>query len=322
MKKIIAAAAGIFLSVFLLAPAIVQAKILSESQNELWSGIPQAFPDVPAGHTNYNAIGMWSEDEVIKGYPDGTFKPDGNINRAELTKMIVAWIAGDADLSSYKNCFPDVKEEWFAPYVCYAKSKDWVGGYPDGTFKPSNPVNRVEAIKIVLNVMVPSSPVDYWPNPTEAEKALPLPADAEKGQWYAGYLAFSIAKQLLDGQHVTGDEKAFYYKPAEPMTRKEVAEMMYRTWLYMGERIQYVELISLYACEKATQPDMTDDEVHTAWVAKLVDMDMTEDDANVLTAKYGEDDVMQAMLEDSVKVCTKQAGADMSKWDFLTNYGR
>ena len=233
MKKFIVATVGLFFVVSFVVP-VTFAKTMRDTQNALWASTPPVFSDIPAGHMNYNAIAMLNEDEIIKGYADGTFKPNGSVNRAELTKMVVAWMEKGVDISSYKNCFPDVKTEWFAPYVCYAKAQGWVSGYPDGKFKPSNPVNRVEAIKIVFNIMIPSKPLDYWPTPTEAEKQLPLPKDAAKGQWYAGYLAFAIAKELLDGQHVTGNSNAFYYKPAESMTRKEVAEMMYRIWLYMA----------------------------------------------------------------------------------------
>ncbi len=317
MKKLLAAATGLLLVVTFSVPMLAQAVTMRETQNQVWAGTPQVFPDVPSGHPNYNAVAMFNENEVIKGYPDGTFKPDGAINRAELTKMVVAWFAHGADMSSYKECFPDVKTEWFAPYVCYAKSKGWVSGYPDGTFKPANAVNRVEAIKIVFNVMIPQ---EYWPSPTEAEKAYPSPADAESGAWYSGYLAFGIAKELLDGQHVTGDETEFYYKPGESMTRKEVAEMMYRVYLYMVERVEYVDTVAAFSCLLVANPTLPEEEVKTMWLADIGKIDMTEDDANMLTAKYGEDDVASAMLIDAVKECSGQE-VDMSKWDFLRNYG-
>ena len=53
------------------------------------------------------------------------------------------------DKKLYENCFEDVEDEWFAPYVCYAKEKGWVTGYPDGTFKPSNNVKFGEAFAIL-----------------------------------------------------------------------------------------------------------------------------------------------------------------------------
>lgn len=322
MKKVMAAAAAIIFMTSLLASG-AQAKTLRETQNALWAGTPPVFSDIPVGHVNYNAIAMLSEDEVIAGYADGTFKPNGNINRAELTKMVVAGMVEGEDLSSYKNCFPDVHAEWFAPYICYAKSQGWVSGYPDGTFKPANPVNRVEGIKIVFNVMIPSSPVDYWPSPTEAERQLPLPKDAPKGQWYEGYLTFAIAKELLDGQHVTGDANAFYFKPGDPMTRKEVAEMMYRIWLYMTERVEYVQVIQMAACLQLENASKTDDEVRALFVQDLEEIDMTEEDADLLEMKYGMDTVMQEMLLDAVKSQCAGAPDAITKWTFiLTKYAR
>ncbi len=84
---------------------------------------------------------------------------------------------------------------------------------------------------------------EEWPTPTDAEKALPMPSDADMNQWYAPYLRFSIVKELLDGQHVTQNaDQSYYYKPADGMTRKEVAEMIFRTELYSLERPTYAEI--------------------------------------------------------------------------------
>lgn len=308
MKKLLPVLAGLFLFV----PLMAQALTISERENQLWSMEEQVYPDVPSLHVNYNAVGMLSAFGVIKGYPDGTFKPENPINRAELTKMVVAMMEPDTDLSSYNNCFPDVKDEWFAPYICFAKAQGWVSGYPDGTFKPGNPVNRVEAIKINLNVLIPD---DLWPTPTDAELQLPMPADAESGAWYGGYLAFSIAKELLDGQHVYEDENGYYYKPGESMTRKEVAEMIYRVSNYMLERLEFADLTSMAACVQIENEGvMTEEEMHDAWVQDLADQDMTEADADKLAAKYGEDDVTAALIQDFINVTCLQQEVDMTRW--------
>ncbi|MBI2634671.1 S-layer homology domain-containing protein [Candidatus Peregrinibacteria bacterium] len=176
------------------------------------------FPDIRENHVNAKAINSLYEQKVINGYPDGRFLPDGEINRAELTKMMVATVA-DPNSGKYKNCFPDVNEEWFARYVCYAKEKGWVEGYQDGTFKPANNINRVEAIKIILEGIfdggVPSAP---GPKPVEFD-------DVNSQEWYWEYFNFAGTNDLLDTQHVR-DSK---FLPNKNMTRKEVAEMIYRT---------------------------------------------------------------------------------------------
>lgn len=99
------------------------------------------------GSRNKAAILYLADKGVLAGYPDQTFKPNNVVNRAELLKILVASL-GVTDLSG-RNCFPDVTDQWFAPYVCYAKNQGWVSGYADGTFRPSEPVNKVEAIKML-----------------------------------------------------------------------------------------------------------------------------------------------------------------------------
>ncbi len=86
------------------------------------------FADVPETDPNAVAIDFLQESEVIKGYEDGSFKPEGEINRAELMKILVEAQGVTPDPEEYKDCFTDIKDEWFAPYVCYAKEMEWVSG--------------------------------------------------------------------------------------------------------------------------------------------------------------------------------------------------
>lgn len=310
-----------------LMPLMVNAATLRDQTEELYAAMPQVFPDLPKDHMNYIAVNFLYEDEVIGGYPDGTFKPDGLINRAELMKMVMAGAnpgpeeIPEAELVKYQGCFPDVQDEWFAYYVCAAKEKGWIQGYPDGTFKPSNSVNRVEAIKIILNALIAE---ELWPSPTEFEQTLPLPSDAEAGAWYSGYLKFAIAKELLDGQHVTGDETEFYYKPGEPMTRKEVAEMIYRVWMYMSERVEYAELSVELGCFSLEHPDLNDDDLSTLWEEEmLTPVGYTLEDYGFLFSKYGEDDVLEEMMADGVKMeCGDATDVDMTKWDGFLLFAR
>lgn len=89
------------------------------------------FFDVSTTHDNYRAIQYLKENNVVDGYPDGTFQPERVLNRAELMKLLVTSQGFSPDPNTYKNCFPDVGEEWFAVYVCYAKEQGWVQGYSD-----------------------------------------------------------------------------------------------------------------------------------------------------------------------------------------------
>jgi len=105
-----------------------------------------SFEDVVSEHPNETAIAYLKSKGIVKGYDDGTFLPDTTINRAEFMKIIIGAAIFDPQGS---NCFKDVKDEWFAKYICEAKNKGYVSGYPDGTFKPDLNISVVEASKIV-----------------------------------------------------------------------------------------------------------------------------------------------------------------------------
>lgn len=99
---------------------------------------------------------------IIEGYSDGTYKPNNKINRAEFTKIVTGSIG---NVSQDYNCFPDVKTEWYAPYVCTAKKLGIIDGYPDGSFKPDQSITSAEALKITLEATfdnIPEVDSDYW----------------------------------------------------------------------------------------------------------------------------------------------------------------
>jgi len=92
------------------------------------------------------------ESGVVQGRSEGVYAPEEDVNRAEMLKILLESAGVDIDADMYKDCFPDVHSEWFAKYVCYAKDHDFISGYSDGYFKPSDNVNLVEALKMGFNV--------------------------------------------------------------------------------------------------------------------------------------------------------------------------
>ncbi|MBI4994979.1 beta-propeller domain-containing protein [Candidatus Peregrinibacteria bacterium] len=142
----------------------------------------QAFSDVPLKHPFAKTIDVLKQKGFVKGYPDGTFAPDATVSRAEFITMIMA-SAGE-NLSG-ENCFKDVKNEWFAPFVCSAKKKGIVSGYSDGNFGPANNINFAEASAVLakaykLNPLKPAKG-EPWYKPIvkklEAKKAIPVSID-------------------------------------------------------------------------------------------------------------------------------------------------
>lgn len=173
------------------------------------------FTDIYSSHRNYNAIKFLTYLGVLEGYSDGTFKPNNEINRAELMKvMVYGWLGEQPDADEYSDCFPDVKDEWFAPYVCYAKERGWVQGYRDGNFYPANTVSKVEALKMILEA--------YGVDVPESASLKDLPyKDVYSSSWYAPYLKAAYDMGLLE-------ETGASFEPNDGRTRAEVSEEIYR----------------------------------------------------------------------------------------------
>jgi hypothetical protein len=110
------------------------------------------FSDVGTGASYSHAINALKERGVVEGYADGTFRERNSINRAEFLKIVLGSrlsVSGQS-LGKGQNCFKDVEaDDWFAPWVCMAKTEGIVSGYEDGTYKPDQEINFVEASKIL-----------------------------------------------------------------------------------------------------------------------------------------------------------------------------
>lgn len=179
-----------------------------------------AFSDIPTEHKNKAALDYLSERGVIGGYKDGTFQPERTINRAELMKILITPIYG-SNPTKYGGCFPDVQFEWYAPYICYAKEQGWVKGYEDGTFRPSQTVTKVEAIKMLLETQRILM--------TESKTLVPF-SDINTDEWYGPYLRTAYVKNLLEDSDVL-------YHPASGMTRAKISESLYRAMVIKDKGI-------------------------------------------------------------------------------------
>ncbi|TDA68880.1 MAG: S-layer homology domain-containing protein [Clostridia bacterium] len=136
-------------------------------------GVAQAaqFSDVSADNPAANSITKLTALGIIEGYPDGTFKPEGNITRAEFAKIavITAGLQQAADvLKNTPSRFSDVKAgEWYTGWVNLAEAQGFIKGYPDGTFKPNNNISYAEVTTVLLRILgyndnLPGSwPSDY-----------------------------------------------------------------------------------------------------------------------------------------------------------------
>lgn len=140
----------------------------------------EPFTDVKESSAGFEGIEYLRENKVIRGYLDGTFKPDRLITRAEFAQMLTNPFLFRADWRS--SClkekladgsetvfFSDVGiDGWYAEAVCTAKSYQLINGYPDGTYRPLRPINFVEAAKIATRVFaldVVEDKGEFWYKP-------------------------------------------------------------------------------------------------------------------------------------------------------------
>ena len=115
--------------------------------NSVMADSKVTFSDVTLGTDLGNAIYKLVEKGVVVGYPDGTFKPDNNLTRAELTKMInLVFGYTESDATG----FNDVTDaDWFKPYVLVAKKAGYIKGFEDGSFRGNQNLTREQACAIV-----------------------------------------------------------------------------------------------------------------------------------------------------------------------------
>ncbi len=116
-----------------------------------------AFSAVPAdvADTEYEeAVSVLMTLGIIDGYPDGTFRPENTITRAELAKLLIAALEMDDEaIRLYASGLSDVSTHWAKGYVGYADKLDIVVGYPDKSFRPQNPVSYDEAITMIVRAL-------------------------------------------------------------------------------------------------------------------------------------------------------------------------
>lgn len=113
----------------------------------------KAFTDLSSQDDYYVTILELHARGIVKGNGDNTVTPANPLNRAELV-VIVNRAAGIEKNASDKNCFTDIREEWFAADVCAATRLGFIKGYSDGYFRPTREVTSGESAKILLNTVL------------------------------------------------------------------------------------------------------------------------------------------------------------------------
>ena len=123
------------------------------------------FPDVTPEHWSYDDVMYLYRNGIIGGFPDGTFRPNAAITRAEFA-AIAARFDNDGDKTAAK--FSDIATHWAKDEISIAYNNGWITGYPDGTFGPQRDITRAETMTLVNRVLnrQPETEDDLLPNMT------------------------------------------------------------------------------------------------------------------------------------------------------------
>lgn len=143
---------------------------------------------------------------ILKGYEDGTFKPDEPITRAEAC-AIVAKLTNYTNENYNNSPFSDVtKDDWYFNYVVHCQIHNKVNGYEDGTFRPNNRLTRAEATKLLTLIS------KIYINSTIKDSAF---TDVSKSHW-----AIKFINALTDRGVINGYEDGTF-RPDSNITRAE-----------------------------------------------------------------------------------------------------
>ena len=194
------------------------------------------FPDVPAwgfgpeeldAHWAYEAVEICVRDGVVRGYPDGFYRPLRSVQRDQMAVFIARSLAGgDAGVSDFEGTptFPDVSStHWALDYVEYAVASDVVGGYEDGTYRPSREVTRGQMAIFVARVLAGGE------EKVPAYSGSPTFADVGPDFWAFRHVEYIRAAGVIQGY---GDG---LYHPEYVVTRDQMAVYIARSLAEMDE---------------------------------------------------------------------------------------
>ena len=122
------------------------------------------FSDVDANDWFNNAVSTTTNAGIFAGFPNGTFMPNREITRAELTAAAVRFMGENSSVAV--PLFDDIAGHWAEEYINTAVQMGWVDGYPDGAFRPNQSVTRAETAALINRMLnrLPETSGDLSPD--------------------------------------------------------------------------------------------------------------------------------------------------------------
>ena len=125
-------------------------RLLTDETREANMTKSNSYNDVKDGDWFCCAVSTLSKMGIIKGYEDGSFKPNAPISRAEFAAIAARF---DPDGDKTPATFADVTSHWAKDEISIAANHGWIKGYEDGSFKPDQKITRAETMTLVNRVL-------------------------------------------------------------------------------------------------------------------------------------------------------------------------
>lgn len=180
------------------------------------------YTDMDESHWCYQSVKFLTEIGVLVGYPDGTYKPDIPVSRAEFASMAIKALGQEHSTVSQDIHFSDVQPDfWGYNIIQKAVYFDLIPDSKNERFRPYDPVSRAEAISIAVNALTTSQ--------ISEQKAQSIISKSfeDYTQMPAWFLMAAAKAQLLDLVVVSPGHEG-KLEPNMPANRAEVAALLYK----------------------------------------------------------------------------------------------
>lgn len=201
----------------LIVRRVTIALVLSITLIVIPAGRALGFTDVLPSDPRWEAIEALSDLGVVSGYPDGTFRPNNPVSRQQLAKMIVLTLdlnVIDRNASGFWDTPSSSPDLYPSAFVAAAAEHGLVHGYANGSFKPLDPITRLQLMTIVVRAAAPvvREPPPGWQGLVRSTDV--THGESARRAEYSGLLA-GVASELSR------------WDAARPATRGELSQMLH-----------------------------------------------------------------------------------------------
>ncbi|MBD2085891.1 S-layer homology domain-containing protein [Trichocoleus sp. ST-U3] len=187
------------------------------------------FSDIQ-NHWAQECIKQLQARNLISGYPDGTFRPNAQVTRAEFAALVRKAFPNTVPIRNAINFVDVPSSHWAYQAIQVVYRAGFLSGYPDRTFKPSQPIPRVQALVALVSGLKYGAPT----NPSEILKKYFEDA-AQIPNYAIGAIASATEKYL-----VVNYPNVRRFNPNQNATRGEIAALICRALSIPGVPLQYI----------------------------------------------------------------------------------